>query len=133
MIIKSSSVLAKQYGMEQYLDDPAELNEAIFKMMLLQDTIQIENAGKKEQSQPQSSVISVKRVGNGKLVAGCYGDEKYRYAVETSLKASTSTIAVFHRIRFINVLRSMGVPEERIDEFCESMTIDDDTYCIDQE
>lgn len=115
------------------MDNPAELNEAILKMMLLQETIQIENAGKKKRSEPQSSMITIKRTGSGKFVAGCFGDQKFRYAVETALKASTSLLAVFQRGRFINILKSMGVPEDRIQEYCQSITIDDDTYCIDQE
>jgi hypothetical protein len=77
--------------------------------------------------------ISVRRPVTGKFVATCSGQEKYRYAVETALKASTFTVAVFQRSLFINILRNMGVPEGSISDFSDSITLDDDTHCIDQE
>lgn len=131
--METAADLAKKYGLERYLDKPAELNEAIFSLMLLQETIQLEQARKKKDGRPDVATISVKRPAHGKFVAACSGDGRYRYAVETALKAGTAVIAVFQRGRFVRVLRSMGVPEDRIAAYCESMTIDDDTHCSDQD
>jgi len=126
----TSAVVAKKYGLEQYLDMPDELNDAIFRLLLLQETIQIEHARKMKVN---ASNIFVRRPVTGKFIASCSGNAKYRYAVETALKASTSTIAVFQRSRFIRVLLNMGIPNDSITEFCNSIVIDDDTHCIDQE
>ncbi len=129
----TSAGLAKKYGLEQYLNQPAELNSLIFNLMLLQETIQLEQARKDRRDNPHAAFLSAKRIAHGKFVAGCRGDEKYRYAVESALKASTDILAVFNRNRFVKMLQSMGVPEDRVNEFCSTVTIDDDTHCINQE
>ncbi len=129
----TSTALAKKYGMEQYLDRPAELNQMIFNLMLLQETIQLERARKKMRDRSAKGTIAVKRIASGKFVTACVGDEKYRYAVETAFKASSEILAVIQRTRFIRVMQSMGVPQKKIEEFCDSITIEDDTHCIDQE
>jgi hypothetical protein len=49
------------------------------------------------------------------------------------LKQATATIPVFQRGRFIITLRSMGVPENIISDFSNSVTMEDDSVCIDQE
>jgi len=126
----TSTGIAKKYGLEQYLDKPAEMNDAIFRLLLLQETSQVEQARKRKAN---TSEIIVKRPVAGKFVASCCGDAMYRYAVEMALKASTQTIAVFHRSRFVSVLQSMGIPNDSITQFCNSIVIDDDTRCIDQE
>lgn len=131
--METAADLAKKYGLERYLDKPAELNDAIFNLMLLQETMQLEQARKKKADRPDAVTISAKRPAHGKFVAACSGDVTYRYAVETALKAGTTVIAVFQRSRFVRVLRSMGVPEDRIAVYCESVTIDDDTHCSDQD
>jgi hypothetical protein len=131
--METAADLAKKYGLEQYLDKPAELNDAIFNLMLLQETIQLEQARKKKRDGPDAAAISTKRIAHGKFVAACSGDGNYRYAVETALKAGTTIIALFQRGRFVRMLRSMGVPEDKIAEFCDTVTISDDTHCIDQE
>ncbi len=131
--METAADLAKRYGLESYLDRPAELNDAILNLLLLQETMQLEQARKKKDDHSHAAAISVKRIAHGKFVAACSGEGTYRYAVETALKAGTTVIAVFHRGRFVRVLRSMGVPEDKIAEYCDSMTIDDDTHCIDQD
>ncbi len=131
--METAADLAKQYGLESYLDKPAELNDSIFNLMLLQETIQLEQARKKMDDHADAAPISVKRIAHGKFVAVCRGEGTYRYAVEMALKAGTTVIAVFQRGRFVRVLRSMGVPEDKISEYCDSVTIDDDTHCIDQD
>lgn len=125
--------LAKKYGFEQYLDRPAELNEAIFNLMLLQETIQLEQARKKKREEPGSAPIILRRTVYGKFIAACSGDQRFRYAVETAFKASTDSLAVFHRGRFVRALRGMGISEDKINEFCRTIIIEDDTHCIDQE
>ena len=75
----------------------------------------------------------LRRTAYGKFVAACTGDEKYRYAVETAFKTATDVLAVFQHRRFVKALRSMGVPEDKITEFCQTVTLEDDTHCIDQE
>ncbi len=122
--------LAKKYGLEHYLDKPAELNDAIFNLMLLQETIQIEQARKMKVG---AVTITAKRSAHGMFIAACSGDKTYRYAAETAIKAETTVVAVFQRKRFVGVLRSMGVPEDKIAEFCDSVVIDDNTLCFDQE
>jgi len=122
--------LAKKLDLEYYLDKPSELNDAIFNLMLLQETLQMEQARKMKVN---ARTISIKRTALGKFVATCTGDGTYRYAVETALKAGTAIIPVFQRSRFVKMLRSMGVPEDRIAEYCDSVTVDDDTHCMDRE
>ncbi len=128
--METAAELAKRLGLEQYLDKPAELNSAILNLMLLQETLQMEQARKMKVN---AQAISIKRSARGKFVAACAGDPAYRYAVETALKAGTTVIPVFQRSRFVNLLRSMGIPEDRINQYCDSITIDDDTLCIDRE
>jgi len=130
VLMESSQTLARKQGLEHYLDKPDELNDMIFKLMLLQETIQIEQAQKMKLD---AKTITARRTVHGKFVAACKGDEKYRYAVETALRTSTAIVAVFQRSRFIQTLRSMGLPEEKISEFCSTLVIDDDTHCIDPE
>jgi hypothetical protein len=128
--MESSESLAKKHGLEHYLQKPAQLNDAIFNLLLLQETMQLEQS---RVMKINAVNISVRRPVTGKFVATCSGQEKYRYAVETALKASTFTVAVFQRSLFINILRNMGVPEGSISDFSDSITLDDDTHCIDQE
>ncbi len=128
--MEAAAELAKKYGLERYLDKPAELNDAIFHLMLLQETTQLEQARKMKVG---ATAITAKRSAHGAFFAACSGDKTYRYPVETALKAGTTVIAVFQRRRFIGVLRSMGVPEDKITEFCDSVVIDDNTLCFDEE
>ncbi len=122
--------LAKRLDLEYYLDKPDELNDAIFNLMLLQETLQMEQA---RRMKINARTISIKRNAHGKFIIACAGDPTYRYAVETALKAGTAVIPVFQRGRFIKMLRSMGIPENRIAQYSDSITVDDDTLCIDQE
>ncbi len=128
--METAAELAKKYGLEQYLDRPDELNDVIFNLMLLQETLQLEQARRMKVG---AAAISVRRAAHGKFVAACSGDKKYRYAVETALKAATTVLPVLQRKRFVRTLKSMGVPEEKITEYCDSMMISDDTLCLDQE
>jgi hypothetical protein len=128
--METAAELAKKYGLEHYLDQPAELNDAIFNLMLLQETIQVEQARKMKVG---AAIVTAKRSANGIFTAACSGDKAYRYAAETALKAGTTVVAVFQRKRFVGVLRSMGVPEDKISEFCDSVVIDDNTLCFDEE
>ena len=128
--METASELAKKYGLEQYLDRPADLNEAIFRLLLLQETMQMDQARKMKVG---ASRISVQRVVQGSFIAASSGDKLFRYAVETALKNGTFTVAVFQRKRFAGALRSFGVPEEKINEYCDSVVLDDNTSCIDRE
>ncbi len=124
--MENAAALAKKYGLESYLERPAELNAAILNLLLLQETMQLEQAGKMK---IDATTISVRRDVHGKFVAASRGDKAYRYAVETALEAATFTVAVFQRDRFVRILQNMGVPEDKIAAFCDSVTIDDDTHC----
>lgn len=128
--METAAELAKKYGLERYLGKPVELNDAIFQLMLLQETIQLEQARKMKVG---AAAIAAQRSARGTFFVACSGDKTYRYAAETALKAGTTVIAVFQRRRFIGVLRSMGVPEDKIAEFCDSVVIDDNTLCFDEE
>ncbi len=131
--METASVFAKKHDLEQYLDKPAELNGLIFKLLVLQETLQSEAARKARRDRPASAEISVRRIAQGKFTVACSGDAAYRYAVETALRASTLVAPLFQRGRFMNALRSMGVPEERIGEYCDSIVLSDDTLCFDPE
>jgi hypothetical protein len=131
--METASFFAKKNGLEQYLDKPVELNSLIFKLLVLQETVQAEEARKSKSDRPDAASISVRRTAQGKFTAACAGDATYRYAVETALRASTIIAPLFQRGRFVNALRSMGVPEERISEYCNSIVLSDDTLCIDPE
>ncbi len=129
----TAAALAKKYGFEHFLDKPDELNRTIFNLMLLQETIQMEQTREKRRNSTGDETISVRRIATGKFVVGAMGDGRYRYAVETCLKASTDVLAVFQRARFITMLRKVGVPEDIISTLCDSISIDDDTHCMDPE
>jgi hypothetical protein len=53
--------------------------------------------------------------------------------VETALRASTAIVAVFQRRLFISMLNRMGVPEDRIADYCDSIIISDDSHCSDMD
>ena len=127
--METASSFACKHGLEQYLDKPAELNEMILKLMVLQEAMQGEGAGERI----EAGTITVSRKVIGKFTVRCSGVLAFRYAVETAVKGSTATVALFQRGRFVALLRTMGVPEERIEEFCETVSIDDDTHCFDPE
>jgi hypothetical protein len=128
--METAAELAKKYGWERYLDKPAELNDAILHLMLLQETVQFERS---RMMNVGAAAITAKRSAAGAFIVACSGDKAYRYAAETALKAGTTVIAVFQRKRFAGVLRSMGVPEDKIAEFCDTVVIDDNTLCFDEE
>jgi len=128
--METAAELAKKYGLERYLDRPAELNDIIFHLMLLQETIQLEQSRKMKIG---AAAITTRRSAHGAFFVACSGDKTYRYPVETALQAGTTVIAVFQRRRFIGVPRSTGVPEDKIAEFCDSVVMDDNTLCFDEE
>jgi hypothetical protein len=131
--METAADLAKQHGMEKYLDKPAELNDAIFNLMLLQETVKIEQAQRLKIRNTDIETITSKRSVYGKFIAGCAGDKQYRYALETALRASTAIVAVFQRGLFISMLKRMGIPEDRIGQYCGSIIISDDTHCSDMD
>lgn len=131
--MESAADLAKRHGLEKYLDRPAELNDAIFNLMLLQETMQLEQAQRLKVRDAGTDTITSKRSVHGKFIAGCTGEKQYRYAVETALRASTAIVAVFQRRLFISMLNRMGVPEDRIAQYCDSIIISDDTHCSDMD
>jgi hypothetical protein len=126
--MESAESFAVKYGLEHYLDKPDELNGMILKLMALQESLQTEQSKKMKVA---AKFISTKRISQGKFIAACRGDDTYRYAVETALRAATDVVAVFQRGRFIRMLKSMGLPDDKITEFSNTVVIDDDTHCID--
>jgi hypothetical protein len=131
--MESAADMAKRHGLEKYLDKPAELNDAIFNLMLLQETVQIEQAQRLKIRPAGTETILSKRSVHGKFIAGCTGDKQYGYAVETALRAATTVVAVFQRGLFISMLERMGIPEDRISQYCDSVIISDDTHCSDRD
>lgn len=131
--MESASYFAKKHGLEQYLEKPDELNDMILKLMVLQEAMQAEESRKKRTEGQERETIAVRRTAAGKFTARCTGDAAYRYAVVTALQGTTALVPLFQRGRFISLLRKMGIPEERIAEYCATVVLDDDTLCIDQE
>lgn len=131
--METAADLAKRHGLEKYLDRPDELNDAIFNLMLLQETMQLEQAQRLKVRDAGTGTITSKRSVHGKFIAGCTGEKQYRYAVETALRASTAIIAVFQRRLFISMLNRMAVPEDRIAQYCDTIIISDDTHCSDMD
>ncbi len=131
--METASLFAKRHGLEDYLEKPAELNELIFRLLVLQETMQAEQARKLGGVPSAAPLISARRTVHGKFTAACRGDKTYRYAVETALRSATTVSPLFQRGRFVKALRSMGVPEERIAEYAGSIVLSDDTLCIDPE
>ncbi len=131
--METASVFANKHGLVQYLEKPDELNELIIKLLVLQEAMQAESERKTLAKEPGSNSISIRRTAAGKFTARCFGDEAYRYAVTTGLQGSTTLVPFFQRGRFASLLRKMGVPEDRIAEYCSSVTLHDDTVCIDPE
>jgi hypothetical protein len=131
--METASFFAKKHGLEHYLDEPAELNDLIFRLLVLQEILQAEDSRRTRTVRPDAAVISVRRTAQGRFTAACAGDAAYRYAVETALRTSTIIAPLLQRGRFMNALRSMGVPEERISEYCDGIVLSDDTLCIDPE
>jgi hypothetical protein len=72
----SAADLAKRHGLEKYLDRPAELNDAIFNLMLLQETMQLEQAQRLKVRGAGTDTITSKRSVHGKFIAGCTGDRQ---------------------------------------------------------
>jgi len=131
--MESASVFAKKHGLEQYLEKPDALNEMIIKLLVLQEAMQAEAERKMQTEGAGRKIISIRRTAGGKFTVRCSGDGTYRYAVETALKGSTALVPLFQWGRFVSLLRKMGVPEDRSSEYCSSVTLHDDTICIDQE
>ncbi len=131
--METASVFAKKHGLEQYLENPDALNEMILKLLVLQEAMQSEAERKARTEGAGQKIISIRRTAGGKFTVRCSGDGAYRYAVETAFKGSTALVPLFQRGRFVSLLRQMGVPEDRIAEYCSSVTLHDDTVCIDQE
>ncbi len=131
--METASYFAKKHGLEAYLEKPAELNELIFKLLVLEETLQTEQARTREGDGPEATTISVRRSVQGRFTAACAGDVAYRYAVETALRSATTIVPLFQRGRFVKALESMGVPDERIAEYCGSIVLSDDTLCVDPE
>lgn len=131
--METAAEMAKRFGLEQYLDRPAELNELILRLLLLQETMQFEAGARLRNSADAGGAISVRREAAGKFVVHCQGDPAYRYAVETALKGATSLIPCFHLKRFSGLLARMGVPPEQAARFCATAAVSDDTLCIDPE
>ncbi len=46
--METASYFAKKHGLEAYLEKPAELNELIFKLLVLEETLQMELARTRE-------------------------------------------------------------------------------------
>ncbi len=131
--MESASVFAKKHGLERYLDRPDELNEQILKLLILQESMQAESERKARTKDPGRQAIAVRRTAGGKFTARCLGEGTYRYAVVTALQGSTALVPLFQQGRFVSLLRQMGVPEDRIAQYCATVTLHDDTVCIDQE
>jgi len=130
--METAAYFARKHGLEQYLDRPAELNELILKLLVLQETMQREQA-RMSGDERAGQAIRVRRKAFGSFTIRCHGDASYRYAAETALKGSTATVPVFQHGRFTALMRQMGVPEDRIRDLCASVVIDDDTHCFDAE
>jgi hypothetical protein len=131
--METAACFARKHGLEQYLDKPAELNETILRLLVLQEALHGEQARKAAGARPGDAAIAVRRKAIGAFTVRCSGDQAYRYAVETALKGSTATVALFQRGRFFTLLRQLGVPDERISAFCKSIIVDDNTHCFDPE
>ena len=131
--METASYFAKKHGLEHYLDKPTELNEMILKLLVLQETLQDEALRERRRAGSSGDTLSVARPVTGRFTASCAGDKTYQYAVETALRAATAPVPLFQRGRFEGLLRKMGVPEDRIKEYCGSVFLSDDTHCIDQE
>jgi len=131
--MESASVFAQKHGLDQYLEDPGALNDMILKLLILQESMQADAARKARTQETDRQEISVRRSAGGKFVASCSGQRTYAYAVATALQGSTALVPLFQRGRFLSLLRRMGVPEDRIAEYCATIALHDDTVCIDQE
>ena len=132
-MMETAAYFARKHGLEGYLERPAELNEMILRLMVLQEAMQREQARKADHELSGRGAVTVRRKTIGSFTVRCMGDPAYGYAAETALKESTATVALFQRGRFVSLLRRMGVPAERIEELCASVVIDDDTHCFDPE
>ncbi len=129
----TSTSFAKKHNLEHYLENPDELNEMILKLLVLQEAMQAESERKSAAKAQGKQAISIRRTAGGKFTARCFGEETYRYAVETALQGSTALIPLFQYKRFVSLLEKMGVPGERITEYAASVTLHDDTVVIDPE
>ena len=131
--METASYFAKKHGLERYLEAPAELNDMIFKLLVLQETLQAEQARMRGPAVAPDAAISVRRSTAGKFSAACVADSRYRYAVESALRSATTVVPVFRWNVFTGTLRSLGIPEEIISRCLESVLLSDDTLCIDPE
>jgi hypothetical protein len=72
--METAAFFARKHGLERYLDDPAELNSAIFKLLVLQEALQEEQA-RRSGGGTGAAAISVRRTVHGKFTASCSGDD----------------------------------------------------------
>ena len=72
--------------------------------------------------------ISVRKFGAGKSSAGMTGPAEYAAAAADALTRSFTTQAVIHGDQFRDLMRKRGVPDQVIEAFLKSASIDDESY-----
>jgi hypothetical protein len=83
-----------------------------------------------DESKPQR--VSVKKYGAGKSIARMTGPAEFAAAAFTALNRSFSTQAIILADQFRTLMREQGVPEDAIEAFLRSVTIDDESYLTDR-
>jgi hypothetical protein len=76
--------------------------------------------------------ISVRKYGAGKSSARMTGPTEFAAAAEEALIRSFTTQAVILADQFRTLMRKKGVPGNVIEEFLQSVSIDDESYLADR-
>ena len=72
--------------------------------------------------------VEHKLYGSGKMSIKAFGDEKYLDAATLGFYRALGTFVVIDAEAFIKTMREAGAPEEVIEEYLASYTIDDNIY-----
>ncbi|HUQ45126.1 MAG TPA: hypothetical protein VM033_00660 [Gemmatimonadaceae bacterium] len=80
----------------------------------------------------KSRRVSVRKFGAGKSSAGMTGPAEFAAAATEALERSFTTQAVILADQFRSLMRKRGVPDDAIETFLRSATIDDESYLSDR-
>jgi hypothetical protein len=77
--------------------------------------------------------VSVRKYGAGKSSARMTGPARFAAIAEEALGRSLTTQAILLADQFRDLMRKKGVPDDVIEEFIRSLSIDDESYLTERD
>jgi hypothetical protein len=77
--------------------------------------------------------VSVRKYGAGKSSARMTGPARFAAIAEDALGRSFTTQAILLADQFRDLMRKKGVPDDVIEEFLRSLSIDDESYLTERD